>query len=140
MADIPEILDIEAHCGDGWGDEMIRGHRRGTGSHHVAVYSERVVGHVIYAHHKDSYTLERIAVHPRFRRKEIGSQMIDRVTRVLSPTRRHKVVCDVSDRNTEAHLFLSSQSFVGSFHARGDSEDVYRFTFRIKKAGEIVSD
>jgi [ribosomal protein S18]-alanine N-acetyltransferase len=70
-----------------------------------------VVGYVLYSLHKRRIHIENIAVARHHWKQGIGRKMINRLYEKLSQQRRSVLSCDVSERNTDAHLFLNACGF-----------------------------
>ena len=90
----------------------------------------RVVGFVLYELQKDRLRIDRMAIHPDFRRSGYGTAIIDRLKGKLSQQRRQVLFADVSDRDLTAHLFLKSCGLRAV--VRGEC---YRFTYRLESQG-----
>ncbi len=96
----------------------------------VAVDDDRneiVLGYIAYRLTKRSIYTWRLAVEPTLWRQGLGTQMIDKLKGKLSPTRRNRLVVDVEEANTRAHMFLRDQKF----RAKILNRDVYRFVYRV---------
>lgn len=97
----------------------------------LAVEAEgRVVGFVLYELQKTRLRIDRMAIHPDFRRSGYGASIIDRLKGKLSQQRRQELFVDVSDRDLTSHLFLKACGFRAV--VRGEC---YRFTYRLESQG-----
>lgn len=97
----------------------------------LAVEAEgRVVGFVLYELQENRLRIDRMAIHPDFRRTGYATAIIDRLKGKLSQQRRQVLFVDVSDRDLTAHLFLKSCGLRAV--VRGEC---YRFTYRLESQG-----
>jgi [ribosomal protein S18]-alanine N-acetyltransferase len=111
--DMPEVLGIE-HAGFEypWSeDEFLRVLRQRNCIGMVADHGDQVVGFMIYELHKTRLQVLNYAVHPEFRRKGVGRQMIAKLVGKLSSHRRTKIALQVRESNLAAQLFFRSQDF-----------------------------
>lgn len=90
----------------------------------------RVVGFVLYELQKERLRIDRMAIHPDFRRMGYATAIIDRLKAKLSQQRRQVLFADVSDRDLTAHQFLKSCDLRAV--VRGEC---YRFTYRLESQG-----
>jgi ribosomal-protein-alanine N-acetyltransferase len=109
----------------------------------VAEHNERVVGFMIYELHRNRLHVLNFAVHPDYRRRGIGAQMMNKLVAKLSPQRRTRIQLEVRETNLPAQLFFKNLGFRAISLLRDfyeDSpEDAYLMQFRFK-AGENVDD
>ena len=78
-------------------------------------------------------------MHPSYRRRGIGEQIIAKLKGKLAPQRRRKILLDVWDANLDCHLFLKSQGFravrvLPDFYDTPPG-DAYRFVYDFHFAG-----
>ncbi len=107
----------------------------------VAEIGDEVVGFMIYELHKNRLNLVSLGVDPNYGRRGIGSEMVSKLTSKLSPDRRNRITCCVSDSNLDAHLFLRSLGFKATRVLRGvgcDGSDEYEMVYRVNR--EVVID
>lgn len=112
--DFPEILDIEAGGLNQWREEdFVRclRHRNCIGM--VAEIGEKVVGFMIYELHKTRLELVALAVHPNWRRRNVGEQLVAKLVSKLS-SHRTKIAVDVPEDRLDAQLFFRSQHFLAT--------------------------
>jgi len=135
--DMSEVLDIEESSFEHpWPeDEFARCLRERNCVGMVAEHDEKVVGFMIYELHKTRLRLLDFAVHPDFRRREIGKQMITQLIGKLSPQRRTRITLVVCERNLSAQLFFRSLGFravsvVYGFYEEIDA-DAYFMEYRL---------
>lgn len=135
--DMAEVLDIERRSfALPWSEEDFIGHLR---QRHcisiVAEHNNRVVAFTLYEIHPRRITILNLAVDPEFRRKGVGTQLVDRLVDKLSQQRRTELRIDVRESNLIAQQFLRSQMFRAcavSHAAYADTdEDAYTFVFRL---------
>ena len=106
--DMPAILDIERHSFEWpWEEEdfvrqLLLRNCMGT----IAEYEEQIIGYMIYELHKTRYDVVNFAVHPSYRRQDIGTQMVDKLKGRLSMRRRHSITVAVCETNMDALLFF----------------------------------
>ena len=77
----------------------------------AAEANERVMGYMYYGLHKDWIHLFNFAVHPDFRRRGIGRQMIEKCISKLAKERRNRILLEVPETNLPAQLFFRSLGF-----------------------------
>jgi len=77
----------------------------------VADYENQVVGFMIYELHKTRIHVLNFAVTGEFRRCDVGSQMIAKLTAKLSLHRRSRIVLEVRETNLAAQLFFRKNGF-----------------------------
>ena len=77
----------------------------------VAEHDESVVGFMIYELHKTRLHVINFAVHPSFRRRDVGAQMLGKLIGKLSVQRRSKIVLEVRETNLDAQLFFRNNGF-----------------------------
>lgn len=138
--DMAEVLAIEEESFEfPWtADDFKRCLRQRHVMPMVAEHKERVVGFMIYELHKRRFHLLNVAVHPEYRRRLVGSQLIQSVTKKLSPQRRTRVEGLVRETNLAAQLFLRSMAFRAVATARGayddTTEDAYQMVCTVDLA------
>jgi len=123
--DMPEVLEIEGCSFEfpWFEDDFIRCLRQRNCIGMVAEYDEHVVGCMIYELHKSRLHVLNFAVHPDFRRSEVGQQMIDKLISKLSHQRRTRVTLEVRETNLDAQLFFRSRGFMATSLMRDFYED-----------------
>ena len=89
----------------------------------VAEYDERVVGFMIYELHKTRLHILNFAVCPKFRRRDVGNQMIAKLTGKLSHQRRNRILLEVRETNLAAQLFFREAGFRATTVLRDFYED-----------------
>lgn len=111
--DMPEVLEIENHSFEfSWSEEdFIRCLRQRNCIGMVAEFDEKVVGFMIYELHKNRLHILNFAVHPDFRRRSVGQQMIDKLIGKLSVQRRNRILLEVRETNLSAQLFFRAAGF-----------------------------
>ncbi|HHM13020.1 MAG TPA: GNAT family N-acetyltransferase, partial [Planctomycetaceae bacterium] len=97
--DMPEVLAIEkAGFEFPWSeDEFVRCLRQRNCIGMVAETDEQIVGFMIYELHKNRLHVLNFAVHPAFRRRGIGRQMIEKLISKLSSQRRNRIMLEVRE-------------------------------------------
>jgi len=143
--DMTDVLHIEDESFEfSWlEDDFIRCLRQRNCIGMVAEHNERVIGFMIYELHRNRLHVLNFAVHPDFRRKGIGSQMMNKLVAKLSPQRRTRIQLEVRETNLPAQLFFRGLNFRAISLLRDfyeDSpEDAYLMQFRCK-ANENLDD
>lgn len=78
----------------------------------LAIAVQRIVGFAVYEIQRSGFELMSLAVDKRFRRLDVGSQLIWKIQgyAVASPKRK-RIVTVVRERNLAAQLFFKSRGF-----------------------------
>lgn len=141
-ADLPRVLEIEGESfADPWPEEdFIRVLRQPNCIGMVAEIGEVVVGFMIYRLGRRQIELLNLAVAHAYRRKGIGSQLVDKLKSRLQSIRRKVLRFDIADFNLLGHIFLRSQGLISTEiiperYCLFDHEmvDAYRFEFRLNQ-------
>jgi len=136
--DMPEVIGIESASFEfSWlEDDFIRCLRQRNCIGMVAEHNERVVGFMIYELHRNRLHILNFAVHPDFRRRGIGQQMVRKLVGKLAPQRRNRIVLEVRETNLDAQLFFRSLGFRAISLLRDfyddTTEDAYLMQYRFK--------
>jgi ribosomal-protein-alanine N-acetyltransferase len=105
----------------------------------VAERDEHVMGYIVYELHWDSLHILKMAVHPDYRRRGVGTQLVQKVISKLENTRRNRVALEVPESNLEAQLFFRSCGFRATRVLRAfysdTEEDAYHFEYRLAPSG-----
>ena len=111
--DMPDVLAIEHSSFEfPWSeDDFIRCLRQRNCIGMVAEHEDRVVGLMVYELNKTRIHVLNFAVHPEFRRRGVGAQMVAKLASKLSSQRRTRVTMEVRETNLAAQLFFRSQGF-----------------------------
>jgi ribosomal-protein-alanine N-acetyltransferase len=134
--DIPEVLAVESACPHPWGEQDLLTtlwRREVIGM--VAEREDRVLGFMVYALRRTSLDLLRFAVHPDYRRRQVGSEMLHRMGSKLSSHRRNCILTVVRESDLGLQLFLKYHGFKAVRVLRryfGD-EDGYRMVFSLEE-------
>ena len=142
--DMPEVLGAETEKADfSWTEEdFLRCLRQRNCIGMVAEQGERIVGYMIYELHKHKLHIMNFGVHPRWRRKGIGTLMVSKLISKLSSHRRTSITLEVRETNLEGQLFFRKQGFMGVKvlrHFFEDSgEDAYLMRYGLP--GEMVDE
>lgn len=141
--DMPEIRDIESSSFEfPWTeDDFIRCLRQRNCIGMVCEHEEQVVGFMIYELHKTRLHIINLAVHPGFRRRGIGGQMVEKLVSKLSRQRRDKILLEVRETNLEAQLFFRESEFRAVSVLRDfyedTTEDAYLMQYSFRTAASI---
>ena len=136
--DMQEVLDIENEGFEfPWYEEdFIRCLRQRNCIGMIAEYNEQVVGFMIYELEKARLHLLNFAVARPFRRRGVGSQMIDKLTGKLSSQRRTRIILEIRETNLPAQLFFKTRGFRAVSVLRDfyddTPEDAYAMQYRYR--------
>lgn len=137
--DMPAVLAIENECFEyPWQDEdFIRCLRQRNCIGMVAEAKGQIVGFMVYELHKHRLHVLNFAVAPRFQRREVGTQLLDKLKGKLSRDRRDRILLEVGETNIDAQLFLRASGFravsILRDYYEDTSDDAYLFQFRHKQ-------
>lgn len=140
--DMSEVLQIEARSFEFcWsGDDFIRCLRQRNCIGMIAECNERVVGFMIYELCRNRLHVLNFAVHPDYRRRKVGSQLVNKLKSKLSPQRRSRLLLEVRETNLDAQLFFRDQKFRAVSLLRDfyedTTEDAYLMQFKYDPAME----
>ena len=111
--DMPEVLAIEAGSFEfPWLEEdFIRCLRQRNCIGMVAEHDDRIVGFMIYELNKSRIQVLNFATAPVYRRRGVGTQMIQKLIGKLSSQRRTQVSLEVRETNLAAQLFFRDNGF-----------------------------
>ncbi len=112
--DMPEVLQAEQLSFEyAWTEEdFLRCLRQRNCIGMVAEQGEKVVGFMIYELHKLKLHILNFAVHPSWRRLDVGAQMVAKLVSKLSSHRRTRITLEVRETNLAAQLFFRKQEFL----------------------------
>src|SRR5262249_39723921 len=101
----------------------------------VAEQADKVVGYMIYELHKTKLHIVNLAVHPTWRRRGVGRQMVAKLVSKLSSHRRTRISLEVRETNLAAQLFFRALEFLAIKVARGyyddTGEDAYLMQYQL---------
>jgi len=129
--DMPEVLAIEAGQESlPWmEDEFLKVLRQRNCIGMVAEADEQIVGFMIYELNRHKLQILNFAVHPRFRRRGVATQMAAKLVGKLSNQRRTKITLHLRESNLAAQLFFRAIGFkameVVREHFDDTGEDAY---------------
>lgn len=143
--DLQAVLDIESASFEyPWTEEeFINCLRQRDCIGMVAEYAEQVVGFMVYELQPTSIHVLSFAVHPDFRRKSVGSALMDKLFSKLVYQRRSRIQLEVRETNLSAQLFLKQLGFratgvLRSFY-EDSTEDAFLMQFRAEASqGERI--
>ncbi|WP_254510323.1 ribosomal protein S18-alanine N-acetyltransferase [Anatilimnocola floriformis] len=144
--DMAEVLRIEDLSFEfSWSEEdFIRCLRQRNCIGMIAEHSERVVGFMIYELHRNRLHVLNFAVHPDFRRRNVGTQMVRKLVTKLSPQRRSRIMLEVRETNLDAQLFFRDLNFRAVSLLRDfyedTTEDAYLMQFRYTAAAAEMAE
>jgi ribosomal-protein-alanine N-acetyltransferase len=111
--DMVEVLEIESSSFEfPWTEEdFIRCLRQRNCIGMVAEHEDRVAGFMIYELHKTRLHIINFAVASPFRRRGVGTQMLQKLVAKLSYQRRNRILLEVRETNLPAQLFFRENGF-----------------------------
>lgn len=111
--DMPEVLNIESQSFEfPWAeDDFIRCLRQRNCIGMVAEHEDQIVGFMIYELNRNQLHALNFAVRVDFRRRGVGSQMLDKLMSKLSQQRRTSISLEVRESNLAAQLFFRRSGF-----------------------------
>lgn len=136
--DLPEVMHIENSSFEfPWSeDDLLECLRKCDCISIVIEDNETIAGFLVYELHKSKLVVINFAVHPAYRRKGIGSQMVRYLTDKLIPPRRRRILLEIRETNLAAQLFFRACGFraVNVLRNQYDdtNEDAYLFSFTRK--------
>ena len=136
--DMPSVLEIESASFEfPWTeDEFINSLRQRDCIGMVAEYAERVVGFMIYELQPTSIHVLSFEVDPEFRRKSVGTSLIQKLISKLAYQRRNRIQLEVRETNLSAQLFLKHLGFRATGVLRSFYEDSTEDAFLMQYRGE----
>lgn len=143
--DMPEVLEIERASFDHpWTEEdFLCCLRQRNCIGMVAEHNHEIVGFMIYELHKSKLRILNFAVHPRYRRQSVATQMVRRLIDKLSQQRRKEITLEVRETNLAAQKFFSRQGFralcVLRDHYQDTDEDAYVMCYRLASTDEWLA-
>jgi ribosomal-protein-alanine N-acetyltransferase len=100
----------------------------------VAEYQDRIVGFMIYELEKTRLHVLNFAVHPKQRRRRVGSQMVAKLLGKLSNQRRTRILLEIRETNLAAQQFFRGHGFravsVLRDYYEDSPEDAYVMQYR----------
>ena len=111
--DMPQVLKIEKSSFEfPWSEEdFIRCLRQRNYIGMVAEFNETVVGFMIYELHENKLHVLNFAVRPDFRRRSVGTQMVEKLIGKLSVQRRRRITFEIRETNLAGQKFFSELGF-----------------------------
>ena len=105
---------------------------------------ETVAGFMVYELHKAKIDVLNLAVHPDFRKRRIGMEMVAKLQSKLADHRRTRITAMVRETNLPAQKFFLACGLRATKVVRGHYpdtvEDAYRFVYRmpVEASVEVV--
>ena len=112
--DLPQVLEIDSNSYENWytESELVAALRVRFRIGLVAEFDDTIAGYLLYELHQSFLHVSRLAVDPRFRRKYVATQLINRIkSQTLNNKRRNRVVTSVCEYNVPGQLFLRANAF-----------------------------
>ena len=129
--DMPEVLAIESGQESlPWmEDEFLKILRQRNCIGMVAEADDKIVGFMIYELNKHRLQILNFAVHPKYRRRGVASQMAAKLIGKLSSQRRTRISLHLRETNLSAQLFFRAIGFkaleIAREHFEDTGEDAY---------------
>ena len=124
-------------------EEMMSCLRRPNCIGMVARRGNVVAGFMLYELLRSQLHVINFAVHPEFRRQEVGSQMVDKLLAKLAQQGRTEIVLEVRERNLAAQLFFRRTGFVSAGVIRNYYDDTDEDAYRLVRGlwvSEVLTD
>ena len=136
--DIPEVLNIEVKSFEfPWQDYEFAEYlhpRNQIGM--VVEHKDKVIGFIIYGLYKTDIGILNFAVHPDWRRRGVGKQMLTELITKLSAQGFKKIILEVRETNLPAQLFFRDCGFMAISvlhnYYEDTPEDAYLMQYRYK--------
>jgi len=141
-ANMERVLQIEKECFEiPWVEnDFLNCLRQRNNIGMVAEHDQEIVGFVIYGLENTRLRLLNFAVAPEARRRQVGSQMVQKLIDKLSQQRRHEIVLEVRETNVPAQLFFKAHGFRAIDILRGHyddtTEDAYVMRYHLNDPSE----
>lgn len=135
--DMPEVLHIEQAAFDRpWTEEdFLKALRQRNCIGMVAEHGDRIVGFMVYELLRGKINLIDLAVHPEFRRRGVGRQMVAKLVGKLSVRLRTRVIGCVRESSLDAQVWLRACGFLAidilREHYPDTGEDGYAMKYRL---------
>ncbi len=136
--DMPEVLAIELQSFEfPWSEEdFLRCGWWRNNYGMVAEYDDQAVGFMLYELNKTKIRLLNLAVAKAFRRRGVGSQMVDELIGKLSSQKWNRITLEVRETNLPAQLFFRKAGFRATFVFRDfyndTTEDAYQMQYKYR--------
>lgn len=139
--DMPEVLNIESASFEfPWTeDDFVNCLRQRNCIGMIAEHDERVVGFMIYELHKSRLHIINFAVAREYRRRGVGSQMLQKLVGKLSHQRRNKILLEVRETNLQAQLFFKENHFRAVSVLRDFYDDTTEDAYLMQFAHQIAT-
>jgi ribosomal-protein-alanine N-acetyltransferase len=138
-ADLSAVMQINR---EPWsGSDFLRYAHRGNTNVKVAVHTDRVVGFIVYETHKTKFNVLNLGVHPDFRRRGVGRQLLQGLKSRLTAERRTEVTVTIRETALDAAKFFSAEKFQAKLSRNfyGYGTDGYEFRYRPPvSSGDLV--
>lgn len=140
--DMPEVLAIEADSFEfPWTEkDFLYCLRQRNCIGMVAEHEDRVVGFMIYELNETRIRLLSIATAADCRRQGIGTALVAKLIRKITPQRRTAITLEVRETNLPAQLFFRRHGFRVTAIRRGvygddTPDDAYSMRYQVKQQG-----
>lgn len=140
--DLPTVLAIEDMVlhQNAWVEEDFLAHLRQRNC--IAMVAEvkgEIAGHMVYLLCNDKFRLLRFAVHPRFQRQRVATELVKRLKEKLSHTARTAILTVVHEDYLSGQLLLQSLGFRATNILRNhfsDDRDGYLMRYQLPSLDE----
>lgn len=141
--DVPATIEIENASFDyPWTEEdFARCRRQQNTNSMVAEYQNAVLGFMFYEFHSTSIEILHFAVHPDFRRKGVGTQMVAKLlAKINRPLgKREFLSLTIRESNLDGQLFFRECGFqaVGVFRNYYEETDDSAYRMVVMSRGQV---
>jgi [ribosomal protein S18]-alanine N-acetyltransferase len=136
--DYPQVMEIENECFEfPWTEEdLTRCIRTRNYIGIIAEESDRVLGYAVYELQTHGIHILNLGIHPKFRRRKIASQLIEKLFGKMGVQRRTRLTLEVRESNVAAQVFFRSLGFRATKILRNyyddTDEDAYCMIYKFK--------
>jgi ribosomal-protein-alanine N-acetyltransferase len=111
--DLPNILEVEKlnHKYPWTSEHFIKKLQKRDNIGQTVEYDDYAIGYMIYQLHRDKLHIVRLGIHPEFQRIGVGAQLIEKLKKKLTDTRRSSLTIRIEERNNSALTFLTNLGF-----------------------------
>jgi ribosomal-protein-alanine N-acetyltransferase len=118
--DMRKVLEIEKQCFPEypWNENNFISFLRNRNCIGMVIHdlndpdmNDPIMGYMIYELHKNKLVIINLGVDPKYRRKGVGTQLINKLISKLSPDRRKSLIAEVRESNLAGQLFFKSNKF-----------------------------
>ncbi len=134
--DLPKVLEIEHHSYEfPWSEKQFLAALRRSRCVGIVVEGEagEIIGFALYELHRHSLEIIDLAIHPNYRRRGIGTELVDYLKQKMVRQGRERINVFVSEDSLPAQLFLKRAGLRATEVLPGyydeDQSDAYVMTY-----------